>query len=207
VSRALLAVAAVALVPAVAACGGEGDDASAEIEETIVASVTTDDPADCLRLYTTRFWERRSGQLGQAGIRFCEQQVLDQSGAEDPKAVTVADVEVRGQTARADAGFSGSSLDGQTVEMGLVREEEGWKVDELIGFVGLDREKLIDRLSAEMHDGSGGALRPRLARCLTEQFESLDDGDLEALTLNLDTALLRRLLTTCARGPKATESL
>jgi hypothetical protein len=199
----------VAVVVGIAACGdsGEASDDAAAVEETIVASANSESPADCERLHTEDFLERMSaGFEGDAALRLCEE-VIEEDLGEDPREVTVADVQVEGDEATANASFAGSSLDGQTVTIALVREEGGWKIDRMVEFAEFDRDRLLDGLKQEVRELDSSALEAELGTCMAERLGALDDSELQDLALYNDPDGIRGIVEVCLRAAEGDQDL
>ncbi|HWI97181.1 MAG TPA: hypothetical protein VNS60_14060 [Solirubrobacterales bacterium] len=103
---------------AFAACGSSGGD-DGEIEEVIETSATSTDPADCKKLNTQQFMEQTTQESGEAAVKSCEEEAKKEEGA---KSVSVSTVEVDGSDATAEAALSGGNLDGQKLELALVKD-------------------------------------------------------------------------------------
>jgi hypothetical protein len=164
---------------ALAACG-DGREEAASVEQTIVTLSQSDDPADCRRLSTIGFLEQSAKLEGRAAVEFCEETTVDPA-AEDPKKVIVADVDVDGSTATATARFVGSSYDGQSVRFGLVERDGIWKIDELLGFIELDAERLVVELGREGLRRSASPRDAQFVICVMGLLERMDDEELETL--------------------------
>lgn len=189
-----------------AACGegeqGGGGEEQA-ITEVVVTSATSDDPADCLRLYTKEFLEQGSGLEGEAAVRLCEEGATRSLDAES---VAVTRIEVDGSVATADAAFTGSGLDGQTVRVGLIEEDESWKLDSFQDFVRFDREKLLAAMEKELDALADSKLEERLGHCVLDRIETFDDAGLESVILGGSSDAMGDLAEACARNAQADRS-
>jgi ABC-type glycerol-3-phosphate transport system substrate-binding protein len=77
--RAVLSL--LACVFAFAACGGGSDgDEAAEVEETIVTTAKSDDPAGCTRLLTMHYLEQSTKLQGEAAVTACEEPAIRSGG-------------------------------------------------------------------------------------------------------------------------------
>jgi len=112
---------------------------ASEIEAAIETSATSSDPANCTKLQTQAFVEQSTSTEGAEAVKMCEAEAKEGENAES---VAVSNVEVESSAASAEAAITGSSLDGQTVEVALVKEGGQWKLDEIAGFSKLDKTKL-----------------------------------------------------------------
>jgi hypothetical protein len=183
-------VSALALV----ACGGGGSNAESEIEGAIETSATTGDPANCTKLETANFVEQSTGESGKAAIGTCEEEAKKdpESNAES---VAVTEVEVDGSKATANAALSGGSLDEQTVSIALV-EDDGWKLDELTGFVEFDQGALAQSFEAQLE--KSGELDSEQASCIVEGIEEAPREELEEIILSGDSTSIEELAESCA---------
>jgi len=175
------------------------------VTETIVVSASTDDPADCERLHTMRFMEQIYGIEGGAAVAACEVRAVDPR-SEAAESVTVTQIEVDGEEARADAAFGGGGLDGQKLMLGLVEEDGGWKIDELIRFVHFEREGIVAAMVEEMTELAEQTGEPKLPACVLAWIEARGDEQLEAMVVEPDPAALRAVVEDCARRTGADQS-
>lgn len=159
-----------------AACGGGGGgDDEGKIEGTIEKVATGGDPAACTELATMKFVEQNASEEGKAALKTCEKEASD--GEDQAKSVDVAEVEVNGSDATAEVTFQGSSLDGQSIEVTLVKDGDVWKLDETVGFTNLDQAKLAASVGkAFKKQGGEGA---ELAGCAEEAFEEANQSEIE----------------------------
>jgi hypothetical protein len=126
---------------AIAACGSSSDEG--EVEEVIEASVTSTDPADCKKLQTQQFMEQTSRESGAVAVKKCEEEAENDEGADSAE---ISEVTIDGDVATAETALSGGSLDGQAVEVALVKDGAQWKLDEVVKFTAFDHAKLIEVL-------------------------------------------------------------
>jgi hypothetical protein len=184
VRKLLLGGCLIGVALALSACGG-GESDEDKIASAIETSATSTDPADCSALLTQNFLEQVEFGEGQAAVKSCEEDAKDES--DDPDSVTVTEVEVDGSNAAANAAFVGGTLDGQTVAIGLVKEDGDWKLDELESFAEFDREALIAGLE-ESFNGPDG-LEEEAASCIIEELEASSEEELEKYVLEPETFL------------------
>src|SRR5215216_5022535 len=170
-------VAAILVTFALAACGG--DDSSEDedqITEAIELAATSGDPAACTEAETQRFVEQTSGgATGQEAIKQCQQDAENIAADQ----VDVTDVEVDGDSATANAEVTGSFFDGQTLDLGLVKEGDQWKLDEFRGFQDFDRDAMISGLQEELSSEEG--VSQQAVDCVTQQLEAQSDEELEGV--------------------------
>lgn len=160
---------------ALAACGSSGEDG--QIEEAIETSATTTDPADCTKLNTQQFMEQTTQESGKAAVKKCEEEAEAEEGAES---VSVSSVEAGDSSATAEAALTGGALDGQTLEVKLVKNGEQWQLDEVVKFTEFDRAKLVEYVEEEFTASANG-LSPKLAGCFVEAFKEGSQAEIEEL--------------------------
>ena len=89
-------------------------------------------------MQTQAFTEQTEFTSGDAAITTCEASAGDGEVAGD--SVEVENIEVDGDSATAEATFTGGGLDGQTLAISLVKEGDQWKLDSLDEFVTFDKD-------------------------------------------------------------------
>ncbi len=182
---------------AFAACGSSDDDES-KVEEVIETSATTTDPGDCEGLQTQQFMEQISRESGEAAVEACEEEAKGEEGADG---VTVSAVEVDGSDATAEAALEGGSLDGQTVEVALVKDGDQWKMNEVVKFTDFDQPRLVDGLEAAL--SGSDETDPKLVSCFVEAFEQASTAEVEELMFGDSPKALEELFETCASSAGA----
>jgi ABC-type glycerol-3-phosphate transport system substrate-binding protein len=181
-----------ALALGLAACGSSESDED-KIVDVIETSATSADPSNCTELQTAAFNEQNTQESGGAATKACEkEEEEDESNAES---VEVSEVEVDGETATATAALTGGDLDGQTVELELVKEDGDWKLNELTGFVDFDAAKIIATLAEGFEEEE--SIEPALASCIVETLEESSDSEIEELVLNSSGAGFAELAEAC----------
>lgn len=191
-------VALAALPLALAACGGGGGASSEDqdqITKTIEFAAVSGDPKACTEAQTLKFTEQTTGANGQAAIAQCEQDAKDTPA----DSVETTDIEVDGDTATANAVFTGGFFGGQTIEVALTKDGDTWKLDEAKGFVDFDRDKFIAGFKTEIENSPGG-VPPGTADCVATQLDKLSDDQIEDLFLNSNGALEDQVFNTCFKG-------
>lgn len=183
---------------AFAACGSSGGD-EGEVEEVIETSATSTDPADCEKLQTQQFMEQISRESGAAAVQACEEEAENEEGADS---VEVSAVEINGEDATAEAALSGGSLDGQAVEVALVKGEEGWQMNEVVKFTDFDHAKLIEVLE-DGFDERSSEIESKLADCLVEAFDQGSQAEVEELLFGDSPELLKEVFEACTSRPAA----
>ena len=194
----LLLPCALIVALALSACGG-GDDETGEIEDVIVASAVADDPANCTKLNTQRFNEQVAGESGSAAVKECEEEAEKEEGLDS---VEVSKVEVDDSSATADVALRGGGLDGQAVEVALVKDGDQWKLDEIVRFTKYDAAQLAQAFEDEVAAHPGEISR-QLASCLAETFSSASRGEAEELRLSGSRDTFEELVEACAARPGA----
>ena len=167
----LLVFSALALI----ACGSSGEDS--QIEEAIETSATTTNPADCTKLNTQQFMEQTTQESGKAAVAKCEEEAEAEEGAES---VSVSNVEASDSSATAEAALTGGALNGQTLEVELVKSGEQWQLNEVVKFTEFDRAKLVEFVEEEFTPSANG-LSPKLAGCFVEAFQEDSQAEIEEL--------------------------
>lgn len=215
--RKLLVLLLITLVAALAGCGGGdgeggsgGEDQDQEqraVAETIATATKSRDPAGCERFYTQAFLERMAfGFEGEAALRLCEEVAAKGNGGY-PREVDVTEVEVTGGEATASVAFEGGTYDSQTVVFALAREEDRWKIDRMVEFVGFDRERLIEGLRREVQEFEGAGFEAELIACMVDRFERLGDAELQDLALYNDDEGMPGIAEACVRQAEGTQDL
>jgi hypothetical protein len=180
-----------------AGCGGSGlAGPQSEIEATI-HGLAGKDPSKCVKAMTPKFLEQGLGKRGKVALRKCREERADRPYP--IRSVAVSRVEVHGDTATADAAFSGGGFDGQTVVLSLLRKGGRWRVDRALRVAALDRPRLIAalvrtlRTDPEKHD-------PGQIACIAQAMIAAPRGELEGVFLHTSEAKEIKLIRRC---PKA----
>jgi hypothetical protein len=168
---------------ALAACGGDDDSGGSSADEdqitaAINAAATSGDPAACTKYQTVKFDSQTNDGSGQAAVRSCERDA--QNGVADK--VEVTDVSVDGDTATAKAAVTGSVFDGQTLDIGLVKEGGQWKLDEFKGFESFDKTAFIDAFPQQLQNDPGTT--PQAVACIKTQLQQASDQQIEQAFLS-----------------------
>jgi hypothetical protein len=164
---------------ALGACGG-GSDSNSQDEDDITAAITraatSGDPAACTDSQTAKFNEQTSGGGGDP-VKNCEEDAANTAA----DSVDVSNIEVDGDSATAEISGTGSILDGQTLNVALIKEGDQWKLDELQGFTDFDRDAFIEAFSSELD--SEGDVPAEASSCLKQQFQNASDEELQNVLL------------------------
>lgn len=177
---------------ALAACGSSDNDES-QIEDVVVTSATSTDPADCKELATQQFIEQTTQSEGSEAIETCEEEATNDEGADK---ATVSNVEVDGSNASADVALSGGGFDGQKVEVTLVKEDDQWKLDEIAGFAKFDEAKVIETLEKGFAEPSSEVSKG-LASCIVESFEEAPQAEFEDALISGSTKGFEEIAGDC----------
>lgn len=168
----------VLLVSALAfsACGSGSSDES-KIEEAIEASATASNPAACTKFQTQKFTEQTTQESGKAAVKQCEEEAEKEEGA---KSVKVSNVNVSGSEATAEAALSGGGgLDGQVLEVSLVKEGDQWKLAEAVKFTKFNQAKLVETFEREIE--KSGEVSSKFTTCLIGALKQIDQAEAEEL--------------------------
>ncbi len=168
----------VAAALALAACGG-GESAEDKITSAIETAATGTEASICTEAETAAFVEQVNAGQGKEALKECEEEAA--RGTHQAESVEVSKVEVQGEEARATVAFTGGTLDGQTLIVGLIEEEGAWKLNEAVEFVNFDREKLVAAFKKGL--GEEKKVEPALAECVIAGLEEISDSELKALVL------------------------
>lgn len=114
-----------------------------------------------------------------------------------PDAIVITGIEVDGDSAVANVTEEGGDFDGQTYKLGLVEEDGAWMLDEVVGFVDLDREALLLEIGRQIYEGARTGEEARRAQCALERLETLDATELEEQLLGRSWEALWDLVMTC----------
>lgn len=195
-SKRLLLLPCIVLVSALAlaACGGgNGSSDESQIEEAIEKSAANDDPAACTKLQTQKFTEQTTQESGKAAVRSCEEEAEEEEGVES---ASVANVEVEGSTATAEASLKGGSFDGQTLEVELVKDGDQWKLNEAVKFTKFDQAKLVEAFEREFEKAQN-EVSPQLVTCFVKAFEEGSQAEIEEMLLSGSTRALEEVVEGC----------
>jgi hypothetical protein len=196
-SRLLVLLLALSLPVWLAACGG-GDGGGSEDEdqvtEVIETSSTSTDPADCATLATQAFLDQTETGTGQEAVASCEENAADTS--DDPDSVDVSDVQVDGSSATATVAFNGGTFGGSTLTVGLVKEGDQWKLDEVTDITEFDFEAFKQNLTDSFT--ASGDVPPEIADCITQALDQAGEDQVKSIVLSGDDQALLDLFAPCA---------
>jgi hypothetical protein len=174
-----------------AACGSSDDNSADEddITAAIETGATSTDPSKCTEVQTENFANQTDGS-----IKECQKNVEDAVA----DSVDVSNIEVDGDKATADAAVTGSTFDGQTLQLALVKDGDQWKVDEFSGFTDFDRETFIASLLNEIK--SDPSTPAEAVTCLEQQFKSATDEQLQGIVTAENESASDQLFGPCFKG-------
>lgn len=177
-----------------AACGGGSSDETSRVEETIETAATSTDPAACAKTQTKKFMEQTSGEPGKPPLKACEEEAEQEENAES---VEVSNVEVEGSDATAEVALSGgNSLEGQTLEVALVKDGDQWKLNEVVKFTKFDKAKLVEAFEAEIE--KSGEASSKFAVCFIEAFEEASQAEIEAMLFSGNQKAFEEIAKGCS---------
>ena len=177
-----------------AGCGG---DDSSQDEDDITAAIeqagTTDAAENCTEVQTQAFTEQTEFSSGETAITTCKESAGDGEVAGD--SVEVSNIEVDGDSATAEAAFTGGGLDGQTLAISLVKEGDQWKLDSLDEFVVFDKASF----AAGLIEGasSDGETAQQQLDCIEQAVNDTPDEELQTIYLSGDEEQLVGLFGQC----------
>jgi hypothetical protein len=183
---------------ALTACGSSADS-EGEIEEAIETSATSTDPADCKKLNTEKFMEQTTQESGSAAVKECEEEAKNGEGAES---VRVSEVEVDGSDATAEVALSGGSLDGQALELALVKDGDQWMLNEVVEFTKLNQAKLAKVLEEGLSEPSS-EIGPKFTGCVVDAFKQGSQAEVEDFLFSGSSEALEEVFENCSSSPSA----
>jgi hypothetical protein len=198
----MLPIALIAMAMALTACGGgssssssSGGDEDAAIEEAIETSATSSDPSKCSEVQTAAFNETESGKSGEAALKACEEETEDDSGAA-AESVSVSSIEIEGEEAAAEVALEGGALGGQSIAVGLEKEDGDWKLDSLIGFTKYDPAPIAEALEGQLAEEEG--ITPEVATCISEGVAEMSKGEAEAMVFEKSNEGVEEIAAACS---------
>ena len=194
----LLPSALLVFVFALSACGSSSDE-TGEVEKVIVASATANNPVNCTRLNTLKFNEQVAGESGRPAVEECEKEAETKEGFDSVK---VSKVEVDGSDATAAVALGGGGFDGQTIEVGLVKKGDQWKLAEIVKFTKFDPKQLARAFEQQVAKHPG-EISNRLASCLVAGLATTSRAEAEALFFSGSQKAFEELFERCAASPNA----
>jgi hypothetical protein len=183
---------AVALLAAMfVGCDGDGSEDEDQITEAIETSATSSDPSVCTEVQTQQFNEQTSGETGEAALQSCR----DNTNEDVADSVEVSNIEVDGDAATAEVEVTGSFLNESTIEVALVKEDDQWKLDQLVDFAEFAREAFEAAFEEEVR--SDEEIPPRAADCIVEEFKGFSDEEAQRFLLSPGESGGEELFSAC----------
>jgi hypothetical protein len=174
-----------------ASCGGGKSDGD-KITDVITQTATTTSKENCTQLETQRFVEQSTFETGPAAIKSCE----TQDSGSNADSVDVSNVQVSGDNATADVAVKGSTFDGQTLKISLVKDGDQWKMEHIDDFVNFDQQALAEGLKKSLTEGAN-PLSASQAACFASGFENASPSAAKLVILSGKPAALVPLLKRC----------
>jgi len=196
----LRGLALAALTASVAACGGGGStqpsasDDEAEVVAVVKRVASTTDPADCTRLATQRFLEQNEIGNGKAAVESCQQDARDAAG--NARSTTVSNVRIDGDTAQARAAFDGGDLDGQVVNLRVIKDRGRWRVDHVDSFASFDRKRFLHGVEESVRRPPQ-SMPAADAACIVGRLDKLSDLALQQLLVSGDNGRIATVAGPC----------
>jgi hypothetical protein len=192
------------LVALLMGCGGSGPkggnedkasgDESGAVSATIKEAAASTDPASCTRLETQRFMEQNALVKGKIAVQRCREQAPD--AADNPHTTNVSGVKVEGDVAMAQAAFEGGNLDGQAIDLRLVKQQGRWKLDHIDDFAKFDRKRFLTALSSSLARPPSSQA-PDTVKCIVGRLGGLSDSDIQGIYVNGDAGRLATVSGPC----------
>jgi hypothetical protein len=195
--RFLVPLAIVAAAPfLLAACGGDDSSDEDDITAAIETAATSDAAENCTEVQTDAFNDQTEFAAEGEGTASCEENAGDGDVAAD--SVTVDAVEVDGDTASAEVAFEGGNLNGQVIAVGLVKEDDQWKLDSLQEFVTFDKAAFTEGLVAEA--SADGETPQQVIDCVEQTIDAASAEEVQQIYLSGDEQQLFGLFGECFTG-------
>jgi hypothetical protein len=175
-----------------AACGGGGKSDEDQISDVITTASTTTSDSNCTDLQTQRFLEQSEFDTGSAALKACK----DETASDNADSVKVTNIQVDGDNATANVALTGSTFDGQTVKISLVKDGDQWKMDHIDDFVHFDQQKLADSFEKGLSSGKN-PLPADQASCVASGFANASPSDVKTVILSGKQAALLPVLRQC----------
>ncbi len=163
-------LAALALVATLGACGSDAGEDREDIARTLRVGLSATDPAVlCDATLSTGLQTRVYG----SAERCTAVETRSAPTRVPPTGVVVSDVRVDGDRATATVGLRGNAQDSVRGGVSLVREDGGWRLDDL--------STQFLRTSFNAGLDSGGTLEGALVVCIGTKIRQLDDAAMRTL--------------------------
>jgi hypothetical protein len=187
-----------ALAPA--ACGGGGSSTSGGDEEAAIVtaiekSATANDPSKCTELQTQAFNEQEKAASGAEATEICEEEAEEQGSP--AKSVDVSNVKIDGEKATAEAAIGGSALNGQTVELELVKEDGDWKLNQFLQFAKFSAAALGEAIEEALASEAGEEVPAELGECIAAGVGKLSQAEAEEVAFEGNLKIIETIAAGC----------
>jgi hypothetical protein len=178
----------------IVACGGGGGNSdTSQITDVIQTASTSTAPADCTKLQTQQFVEQTNFTTGPAALQACQKNAADTT--DNPTSVDVSNVSVNGNNATANVTFHGSSLDGSTLTVALIKDGNQWKMDKITGVPTLNLAAIKQQFAQQLQ--AQGSIPPQVASCIQSAFSQVTADQVKQALLNGSQGGLVNLFSQC----------
>jgi hypothetical protein len=177
-----------------AGCGGGGKSDEDQVSDVIEQTATTSSKENCTDLETQRFVEQNTFSTGQAAVKSC----IDDTGS-DADSVKTTNVKVDGEKATATVAVTGSTFDGQTLKVSLVKTDDQWKMDHLDDIVDFDQQQFAKAFEAALTEGDN-PLPADQAKCIASGFANASADDAKTVILSGQAQALEPVFEKCGVG-------
>jgi hypothetical protein len=184
---------ALAVAAVVTGCGGGTSDED-QITDVIEQTATTSSKENCTELETQRFVEQNTFDTGKAAVKSC----IDDTGS-NADSVKTTNVKVDGDKATATAAVTGSTFDGQTVKVSLVKSDDQWKMDHIDDIVNFDQQKFAKAFEAALTEGDKPVPAGQ-AKCIASGFANASADAAKTVILSGQAAALEPVFKKCGVG-------
>jgi hypothetical protein len=176
---------------------GEGSSASdsgdeAAIAATIEKASTSADPSKCTELQTTKFNEEGGRLNATQGQIACEKVAAE--GSPPANGAKVVNIDVEGETAQAEATLEGASMNGQTLEIELVKEGGKWKMNQFLGFNDYEPKAVAEGVEERLKESGAPA---KIVKCMGAGYAKFSQEQSEEISIEGNLEPVEELLRTC----------
>ena len=151
------------------------------------------DPSKCTEVQTPLFNETESGSKGAAATKACEEEA--ESAENNAESVNVSDVKINGEKATAEVEVEGTGLNGQAVELEVLKEEGNWKLNKFLGFTKFDAAALGEVLEEELAKQEG--ISGKLAKCVAEGVAEVSQAEAESMVFEKNLEPVEKIAGSC----------
>ncbi len=162
----------------------------------ITRAATSGDPAACTDAQTAKFTLQTSGEPNASAaqaVQSCEKDAADTAADK----IDVTDVEVDGDSATAKAHATGSTFDGQTLDVALVKEGGQWKLDDFKGFDDFNKDAMVASFKKQLEAEPNA--NPQAVNCVVQQFQAASDQQIEGFFTGNSGQAEQQLFGPCSK--------